>query len=50
MNIPHKRTILDLPRYIKDAREKAVLGKYELSLEQYKKCLKLIESYVYCYI
>lgn len=44
MNNQHKhRTILDLPRYIKDAREKAVLGKYELSFEQYKKCLKLIE-------
>ena len=37
-----KHTILDLPKYIKHARQKAIAGDYVKSLEIYKKLLKII--------
>lgn len=39
-----QRTILDLNRYVKVAREWAILGKYEESLNKYKTALKIIEN------
>ena len=38
------RTVLDLSRYVKVAREFALLGKYEESLSKYKTALKIIEN------
>lgn len=43
MNNEHRqRTILDVPRYIKYAREESVLGNYEKSLKIYSKIIKII--------
>ena len=39
-----KHTILDLPKYIKHARQKAIAGDYVKSLEIYKKLLKIISE------
>lgn len=35
--------ILDLPKLVKIARERAVLGLYADSLNSYKKCLVMIQ-------
>ena len=40
----NQHTILDLPKYIKHARQKAVTGEYIKSLEIYKKILKIISE------
>jgi hypothetical protein len=37
-------TVLDLPKQIKIAREFAVLGSYQESINAYKKCYKLIQE------
>lgn len=37
-------TVLDLPKYIKIAREHACLGLYPESLSVLKKCLKAIQE------
>lgn len=45
MSQPKKeKTILDLNRYLKVARELGVYGVYYESLEMYKKVLKIIEK------
>ena len=38
------KSILDLPKYIKAARELALLGGYEKSLEVYKKILRIMDN------
>ena len=40
----YKRTILDLPKYIKHAREKAAIGEYDKSLELYREILRIISE------
>ena len=40
----HKHTIIDIPKYIKHARETAAIGEYDKSLELYRKILKIINE------
>ena len=44
MSNQKQKNILDLSRYVKVARELAILGKYEDSLGKYKTTLKIIEK------
>ncbi len=39
-------TVLDLPKFIKSAREKSCLGLYADSLKVYYVCLKIIQEYL----
>lgn len=43
-NINTQNTILDLPKYIRLARESAIFGFYEKSIEIFKRCLKIVEQ------
>ena len=38
----HKHTIIDIPKYITHARQKAAIGEYDKSLESYREILKII--------
>lgn len=38
----HKHTIIDIPKYITQARQKAAIGEYDKSLECYREILKII--------
>ena len=38
----HKHTIIDIPKYINHARQKAAIGEYDKSLESYREILKII--------